>query len=428
MPTFKGMHVGIVHYAAPPVVGGVELTIYHHARILSALGHRVTVVAGQGAPVQPGVTFIAEPLAGSRGSAISVVNKSLAKGRIPANFEHLVNQTQTALLAHLGQCDVAIGHNLFTLHKNLVLTTAVHRLSRAGKGPPWVAWHHDFAWLRPQYQADLHPGEPWELLKQPWPGVRHVTVSAAQQANLAALYNIPPDDITVVPPGVEPLDFYRGPPTVVRLVEQWGLLEAGCVFLLPARITRRKNIELGLRWLAAVRQESGWDARLVVTGPPGPHNPANTAYLNSLLAIRNDLNLNQAAHFVYAANGPEGRLHLSDAELAALYPIADAMFFPSRQEGFGIPILEAGLARLPIFATNLPPFRESAGTGATLFAPDTPLSQVAQTIIATLESDRAFQLRRRVLTTFTWSRLVSASILPLLTEVVSGNTGVAPNG
>jgi len=43
------MHVGIVHYAAPPVVGGVELTIYHHTRVLLAEGHQVTVVAGRGA-------------------------------------------------------------------------------------------------------------------------------------------------------------------------------------------------------------------------------------------------------------------------------------------------------------------------------------------------------------------------------------------
>jgi len=27
--------VGILHYAAPPIVGGVESTIYHHARLLA---------------------------------------------------------------------------------------------------------------------------------------------------------------------------------------------------------------------------------------------------------------------------------------------------------------------------------------------------------------------------------------------------------
>jgi glycosyltransferase involved in cell wall biosynthesis len=95
------------------------------------------------------------------------------------------------------------------------------------------------------------------------------------------------------------------------------------------------------------------------------------------------------------------------------------MLFPSRQEGFGIPILEAGLARLPIFATDLPPFRESAGDLACLFAPDTPAQDVAQIIVSTLQSDRAFQLRRRVLEHFTWRGIVKNKILPLLEQVIA---------
>lgn len=422
MPISK-MHVGIVHYAAPPGVGGVELTMYHHARLLTSLGHQVTIVAGQGEPVQPGVTFRQEPLATSRGELITELNAQLNAGLIPANFEALVSQIQTALPNHLRGCDVVIGHNLFTLHKNLALTTAVYRLTQAGhQGPPWVAWHHDFAWLRPQYQADLHPGEPWELLRYPWPGVRHVTVSQAQQADLAKLYHLPLEAIHVVSPGVEPLEFFRSEETVIELVQQWHLLDADCIFLLPARLTRRKNIELALHWLAAVRAESSWDARLIITGPPGPHNPANAAYLSSLLVTRKELGLEQAVHFVYAARGEGERLLLSDAALANLYQIADAMFFPSKQEGFGIPILEAGLVRLPIFATDLPPFRESAGPEATLFPLQAQPDQVARTIIKTLQTDRAFQLRRRVLANFTWQRIVTDRIVPLLREAIAGAT------
>lgn len=412
------MHIGIIHYAAPPVVGGVELTIYHHARVLMALGHQVTVVAGKGAAVQPGVAYRDEPLAGSRGEIIGPLNKALAGGEVPDNFETLVEQTGAALSAHLGECDVVIGHNFFTLHKNLALTAAVYRLAQSGEGPPWVAWHHDFAWLRPQYQPEMHSGSPWELLKHPWPGIRNVTVSGAQRDDLARLYDIPPNAITVVPPGVEPQEFYRCREKVARLIERWHLFEADCLFLLPARITRRKNIELGLRWLGAVREASGWDARLIITGPPGPHNPTNLAYLETLQSIQADLGLDNAVHFVYEAGDSAEPLLLDDADLANLYQIADAMMFPSRQEGFGIPMLEAGLARLPIFATDLPPFRESAGAQATLFPLDAPLTSIAQDIVSTLETDRAFQLRRRILGEYTWRSVVESKIIPLLKEVI----------
>lgn len=412
------MHVGIVHYAAPPVVGGVELTIYHHARVLLAEGHHVTVVAGRGDAVLSGMTFCREPLVDSRHEHILALQRELAAGRVPADFEATVECIRAALLQDLEMCDVVIGHNFFTLHKNLALTAAVYRLVTAGEGPPWVAWHHDFAWLRPQYRPELHEGEPWDLLRRPWPGVRHVTVSTAQRDDLARLYAIPPEEITVVPPGVEPIQFFRCDETVERLIEQWGLLEADCVFLLPARITRRKNIELGLRWLAAVRRVSGWDARLVVTGPPGPHNPANAAYLAELLELRSRLGLENAAHFVYQATA-DSPLLLDDDQITMLYQVADALLFPSRQEGFGIPVLEAGLGRLPIFATDLPPFRESAGEYAVLFPPETPPDDVGQTIVRTLKADRAFRLRRRVLTHFTWRTLLQARILPLLHDVIA---------
>lgn len=414
------MHIGIIHYAAPPVVGGVELTIFHHARTLTALGHQVTVVAGKGEAVLPQVAYREEPLVGSRTESILEAGRALAQGQIPSNFETLVARTKAALLAHLSDCDAIIGHNLFTLQKNLVLTTAVYQLTCAGEGPPWVAWHHDFAWLRPQYQPELYPGEPWELLKRPWSGVHHVTVSKAQRDDLARLYGMNPEQIAVVSPGIEPTELFRCDETIGRLIDSWDLLEADCVFVLPARITRRKNIQLGLKWLAAVRDRSGWDARLIITGPPGPHNPTNTAYLEQLISLRQKLNLDQAAHFVYQANEEtDSPLLLSYEELAMLYQVADALFFPSRQEGFGIPILEAALLRLPIFATDLPPFRESAAADATLFSLDAPLSTVAETIIETFKADRAFQFRRRVLTHFTWRGIVSTKIIPLLKKAIS---------
>lgn len=414
------MRIGIVHYAAPPTVGGVELTIYHHARELAALGHQVTVVAGRGAPFLPAVTYRDEPLVGSRHPAVLAAGAALAAGQMPPDFAPLVARLRAALLAHLGDCDVVVGHNLFTLHKNLALTAAVHDLVAASEGPPWVAWHHDFAWLRPQYQPELHPGAPWSLLRHPWPGVAHVTVSAAQRADLARLYDLDPADIAVIPPGVAPETLLRLPPTVARLAAAWGLLAADCCFLLPARITRRKHIELGLRWLAALREASGWDARLLVTGPPGPHNPANAAYLRELLALRAELGLTGAAHFVaeaaalVAGTPQEGPLLLDDEEVAACFSLADALLFPSRQEGFGIPVLEAALLRLPIFATDLPPFRESAGDLAFLFDPATPPGDVARAIVAALAGDRAFQLRRRVLDRYTWGGVVTRQMLPLL--------------
>ena len=38
----------MLHYTAPPVVGGVEAVIDAHARIFFQMGYPVTIIAGQG--------------------------------------------------------------------------------------------------------------------------------------------------------------------------------------------------------------------------------------------------------------------------------------------------------------------------------------------------------------------------------------------
>ena len=48
------MKVVIAHYASPPVVGGVEQTIYHHARCLAEAGHAVRIITGAGEPFDRG--------------------------------------------------------------------------------------------------------------------------------------------------------------------------------------------------------------------------------------------------------------------------------------------------------------------------------------------------------------------------------------
>lgn len=415
------MHIAILHYAAPPTVGGVEQTIYHHALELARAGHHVRILAGAGAPFDPRVEVAIVPEFGSRHPDVLAVKGQLDRGAVTPDFMALRGRLVALLRQALADADALIGHNVFTLHKNLPLTAALYEvitpsphspfLLGEGRGersrPAMLAWHHDLAWDSARYKKDLHEGYPWDLLRRPWPGVRHVTVSAAQQARLAALYGLPPEHIAVVPPGVDPAHFFRWTEMTRRLVSELRLLDADLLLLLPARLTRRKNVEMALRILAALRPHM--DARLIVTGPPGPHNPANAAYLQSLLDLRRELGLEDAAHFLY-----ELGITPDEATMANLYHLADALLFPSTQEGFGIPVLEAGLARLPVFCSDIPPLRETGGSQVHPFTLDAHPADVARLIQRTLAANPAHILRRRVLAHYTWETIVRHRLIPLL--------------
>lgn len=407
--------IALLHFAGPPTVGGVEGTLLQHARLMADAGYAVRLVAGTGKPFDDRVESVVVPELGSRHPDVLALKKELDAGKVTPQFATLRDRIVSRLRERLADVDVLIAHNVFTLHKNLALTAALSQLVNHPTGKHCIGWHHDFAWTNPLYRAQLHDGNPWDLLRRPWPNVKHVTVSESRRHELARLYDIAESAITVVPPGVDPAGFFGWQPLTRAIVDQLSLLDADIILLLPARITRRKNIELAVRALAELRRQTGLDARLIVTGPPGAHNPANDAYLQSLLRLRHELDLDHAAHFLYeSAPHRGGASHVPDAVMGDLYTLADALIFPSQQEGFGIPVLEAGLARLPAFCADIPPLRETGDGLAHYFDPNADPSGIAARIATVLKSDQPGLLRRRVRQHYTWSRLFRDRIIPLL--------------
>jgi len=173
---------------------------------------------------------------------------------------------------------------------------------------------------------------------------------------------------------------------------------------------------MGIRITAALLRFMP-DAAMVVTGPPGPHNPTNLAYLEQLKELRARLGVEDRVHFLYEHGPGDEPLLVSHGMMTDFYFLADVLLFPSRREGFGIPVLEAGLARMPIFAAHLPPIRESAGNLAYYFNPEGEPYAVAKAIAERLSQDPLYQMRKRVLRHFTWEVIVKERVIPLLEEV-----------
>lgn len=407
----------IVHFAAPPIIGGVESTILQHSRLLASSGWEVTILAGRGKEFQPGIRVLIIPEIDSRHPEVLQIGNQLAQGVVDKAFYRMRDALAEKLAPILSAADVTIVHNVHTLHKNLPLTAALHRLNEEN-GIVQIAWCHDFAWHDRLYQPQLHPGYPWDLLRKPWRGVRYVAVSDHRRRRLAELLDITPSFIEVVPPGVTFTRFFKFETLTRWIIEKLNLTCAEPVFLLPARITRRKNIEFAIRVLAVI-QKTYPDAALLVTGPPGAHNPSNLAYLDSLRVLREELGVRKNVHFLYELGDSGRSLEIPDEVLADLFQLADALLFPSKREGFGIPVLEAGLARMPVFAADIPSIRESTCGYAHLFDPSGDPAAVGRDIVSRLQSDPVFRLRRSILANYTWESIVHNKVIPLIESILS---------
>src|SRR5579884_3236659 len=409
--------VALVHYTGPPVIGGVESVVGRHARLLAARGFEVHVLVGRGGPAGGCVRVHRLPLLDSRHPRVLAVGAELEQGRVTPAYAALVARVEEALARALRRVDVCIVHNALTLHKHLALTAALHEAARR-LSFRIVAWCHDLAWTNPQYRPHLHPGRPWSLLSTPLPGATYVAVSRERQRQLCAALGFRPAEVEVIPNGVDPAAFLRLTPAARRLADALRLWDQQIVLLLPVRITRRKQIEYALHVVAEmVRRELA--VRLLVTGPPGAHNPRNDQYLDELRDLRRALGVEEEVVFCGELPGPEGRgLLLSDRVMADLYALADALLLPSREEGFGLPLLEAGLARLPAFTSELGAFREVGWDTIHTFSLDLPPAACAQQIIHTLMDDRTYRLRKRVLETYTWNGIMERRIVPLLAHLI----------
>ncbi len=272
--------------------------------------------------------------------------------------------------------------------------------------------------------------EPWSLLRTRLPGASYVVVSEDRREDLRRLWGTGADAITVIPAGVDPAAKLRLRGATVQLAEHLGLVGAWPFMLLPARITKRKNVEYAIRVTRALR-DRGLRPLLLVTGPPGPHNVRSVDYVDELQAERRALDVGAEVRFLYEERRHDGRpWRATDAMMDDLYQLADLLLFPSTQEGFGIPLLEAGLVRLPVFCSDIPPFREIAGDAAHVFSLEDPPARVAERIARFLRTDQTARLRRHVLDTYTWDRVFRERIEPLLTasqpERSSPSAGVGP--
>jgi len=400
------LHIALIHYSAPPIVGGVESVLAQHARLLARAGHTVRILAARGEPISDRIPLVPLPLIDSRHPRVLAAKAELDRGVVPADFEPLTSEILHALQQTLIGVDVLIAHNVCSLNKNLMLTAALQRLDR----PRPILWHHDLAWTTPRYRAELYDGYPWDLLRTDW-GARHVVVSALRQRELAKLMRIPIESIAVVPNGIDRAAFFKLSPVTLSLLQQIDLTRAAPVLLLPVRLTPRKNIELALRTLAALRHHLP-EAILIVTGPLGAHNPANAAYFEKLKDLRTELNLSGAAIFLAELIDS----YLPDEVIADFYRLADALFMPSREEGFGIPIIEAAFSRLPVFCTDIAPLQALGQADATYFSPDADPEQVARLIADRLQRESVYQFAARARRSFSWDAIYRDHIAPLLVE------------
>ena len=367
------MRIALVHYTCLPITGGVEIIVGAHARLLAEAGHEVRIICRRGGEDNDRVIRLTEP--------------------------EPIEELRTALAG----CDVVIAHNVMTMPFDLPLTTALWTLAEELVGTRFLAWLHDLAACNHDYPLAFHE-PPWLRLAQASPHFEYVAISRHRAGQFTALTGTP---VRVIPNGVEPREVLGLTPAVSGLADAHGLWDREIVLLHPTRLLPRKNVERGLEVAAELRAR-GRRVAYLVTAAPDAHNPAAAIYAAELARRRRELDLESVALFLHDI------FPVTTADLVSLYALSDALFFPSRQEGFGLPVLEATLHRLPVFCADLPPMNNLVEHALQTFAPEATPAEIATGIERTLDLCIPHRSRHEVLARYGWTTISRDFLQPLL--------------
>jgi glycosyltransferase involved in cell wall biosynthesis len=203
-----------------------------------------------------------------------------------------------------------------------------------------------------------------------------VTISRTAKEELVRAFALDPSRVHVTPLGADPVFATPGGEDKARqLLTHEGVRGPFVVAL--GTIEPRKNLLRLVRAFAALRRERG-DLSLVLLGRAGWR-------AEELFAEIDRAGLREAVKWL----GPA-----PDATAAALVREASCLAFPSLEEGFGLPVIEAMSAGTPVACSELPVLREIAGGAAEFFD---PLDEAALTRALLRACDPALRAEFRAL-------------------------------
>lgn len=217
---------------------------------------------------------------------------------------------------------------------------------------------------------------------------RLVTISQRTREDLIALLGADPDRVRVVYPACR--SFFRPvpPADAAAVAARYGIQDPYVLYV--GGLGPHKNLTALLRAYERARLDGRLAARLVVVG--SPRWGAEALGILEGLRVRTDVML----------TGP-----VPDDDLPALYAGARLFVFPSRYEGFGLPVLEAMACGTPVVTTAAGALPEVAGEAGCYVDPDDEAALAARMCEIAADAERRLRMRAAGLeqaARFSWDR------------------------
>ncbi len=386
VPVDRPLRVLMLSWEYPPVlVGGLGRHVHALATSLAAAGHEVTVVTrhAAGAPLEElreGVRVVRAP---EDPPAFPLATPSLLAWTMAFNHaltRAALHATATEEYDLIHAHDWLVTHTAVTLrdHLGIPLAATIHA-TEAGR--------HQ-GWLPEQMNKTIHTVEYWLCHE----AARVITCSAYMRWEVSHLLDLPPEQVTVIPNGVDAPTWQAPPRAVAHARARYA--GEGPMIGFAGRLVYEKGVQHVIHALPELRHRHP-GVRLVIAGD-GPYKPELQAQVARL-------RLEPTVHFAGFV-GPD---------LPATFAASDTVVVPSIYEPFGMVALEAAAAGAPLAVAATGGLAEIVEPGSTgLTFPTQDPDALAETVDALLRDhqsarDMARQARTMVQTRYDWASITS---------------------
>lgn len=406
--------IAILHFAYPPNIGGVESMIKEHAEILSNLNYEITVITGSGEEKDLKIKLAVIP----EFQSVSNFNpflqeKILEKGIIDNEFYKLADTIEQGLEKSLQQTDVVIVHNMITIVRNLPFVFAFKNYVKKYPRKKYFGWIHDHSYINEFKIKDLdkvvNSKLEKELLTTPIKNLTYVLISESFRKPFVELMGLHDGETVVIPNGIDIRHFLEIDDLIWEIIEKYNLIKSFPLILSPVNIMDRKNLEYCLDIVYHLKK-SYPNIKYVITGRPSKHHSTLEYYDNLKKKI---VHLDLKDNVMFFNDFLDRALVRS--EIHDLYQIADIVFFLSKSENFGLPLLEAALSKTAILVSDLKVFREIGGDFVRYldYKTNTP-EQAATEIKNFLENSLRVRMNYRSRTEYDLKTILKEKFIPLL--------------
>lgn len=411
--------IALLHYAYPPNIGGVEIFLKEQAYLLNELGYEVTILTGEGEETNPQIKLIKNPYFQSiQNINPQLQEKILEKGVIDYEFHQVADKIRKILNSYLKEIEIIIIHNMLTVYRNLPFIYAFHQFTQENPLKKIIVWVHDHMYVGEEKIKDLSKYKDLgktslekKLLTTPIPNAFYVVISETFKNLLINVMKLNPSLVKVIPNGINLKKFLEIDEPIWKLVKKYFLLESLPLILSPVNILERKNIEYSIEIIYHLKKFYP-KVKYLITGQPSKHRNT-TWYQEKLINLINQLKIEEKIIFLKE----DLNRALNDSEIHDLYQLSDLIFYFSRSENFGLPILESSLAKTPIFVSNLKVFHEVSGEFINYIDyQKTSPEQAAKNIKEFIEKNPLIKSNYLMRTKYNLENIIKNELIPLIEE------------